>query len=755
MPFCRAQRYNQADCEPDTRTDRPEDMTSPQPKQETTGTKPASAHAPRADAARQQDMRPARPRSRYIPALDGIRTLAVAAVVLYHLGFSWIQGGLQGVTMFFVLSGYLITHLLIVEYRGTGRIDLKDFWIRRIRRLLPAVLTVIVATIILCALFNHVMLTKMRPDIIPSILFFNNWWQILRNVSYFDALGDPSPLTHFWSLAIEEQFYLIWPLLLMGVWKLGGKNKHVRRGTLVLTIVSAVAMTALYDPSVDPSRVYYGTDTRVFSLLLGAWLAFIPTSSMRLGWLAPYLRKLSRRLGKVAGERKPAESHRAGAPHPTYRMVAQKSPDAIRGEQKRADSPWPIDVIGLLSLVALIAIMALTNGYTAFQYQGGTLLCSLLTVALVAACVQPDTLLSRVFSLPPLVWLGKRSYGIYLWHYPLLLLMNPVSDISEKPWWVYIIQIALVILAAELSYRFIETPFRHGLFGKIVKQLRGSQEPGRLARKHPLPVAATTLVLVAAVAGLVLVPDTSALSAEGAALLEQGTDDGQDAAGTEGQADGAPADQDDGETTAAEPQGAYDIVMIGDSVSVRVIPAFEEKFPHGYIDAAKNRQFGTGIEIYQSLVDQNLAGGILVFALGTNGPMSDEQIDTLMGIAGADRTVVFVNTRSPQPWTGPTNETLARAAERYPNVRIVDWYGYSEGRNDVFDGDGTHLNESGAVEYVDLIYSAVEDILPVHLDDPELQQELQSRMQSVTDGIRTSLTDSMTSVLLEPYNAQE
>ena len=184
-------------------------MTSPQPKQETTGTKPASAHAPRADAARQQDMRPARPRSRYIPALDGIRTLAVAAVVLYHLGFSWIQGGLQGVTMFFVLSGYLITHLLIVEYRGTGRIDLKDFWIRRIRRLLPAVLTVIVATIILCALFNHVMLTKMRPDIVPSILFFNNWWQILRNVSYFDALGDPSPLTHFWSLAIEEQFYLI------------------------------------------------------------------------------------------------------------------------------------------------------------------------------------------------------------------------------------------------------------------------------------------------------------------------------------------------------------------------------------------------------------------------------------------------------------------------------------------------------------------------------------------------------------------
>lgn len=694
-----------------------------------------------------------RPRSRYIPALDGLRTLAVAAVVLYHLGFSWIQGGLQGVTMFFVLSGYLITKLLIVEFDGTGRIDLKDFWIRRIRRLLPAIITVIVATIILCTLFNHVMLTKMRPDIVPSLLFFNNWWQILRNVSYFDALGDPSPLTHFWSLAIEEQFYLFWPLLLLIPLKLGVKRPHIRRATLALALASALAMALLYNPAVDPSRVYYGTDTRVFSLLLGAWLAFVPERSMRLAWLAPRLRQLADKIGLQLPAR---TGQRASTPHPTFRTSAeQHTPDVTVSGAGASDSavaqapgrPWLIDAVGLLCLVGLLAIMVFTNGYTAFQYQGGTLLCSLLALGVMAACIQPDSILARVFSLGPLVWLGKRSYGIYLWHYPLLLLMNPVGDITAKPWWVYVLQIAVVILAAELSYRFIETPFRHGLAGRIVKQLRsGRATPAALVRAHVVPVALSAVVLLVAVGGLVFVPDTSALSAEGAALLEQGSDSGagatDDAQGDQGNTAGKDAEKEQG-SDSLYPQGSYDIVMIGDSVSVRTVPAFEDKFPHGYIDAAKNRQFGTGVEIVQTLLGQDKVGGILVVALGTNGPMSDEQIDTLMAAVGSTRTVVFVNTRSPQPWVGSTNETLARAADRYDNVRIIDWHGYSEGRNDLFDGDGTHLNETGAQEYIDLVYNTVQDVLPVHLDDPAKQQELQEKVQTATDGVKNSLTESL------------
>ena len=218
---------------------------------------------------------PARPKSRYIPALDGLRTLAVVAVVLYHLNLTWAQGGLLGVTIFFVLSGYLITRLLLNEVAKTGRIDLKSFWIRRIRRLVPAVVTVVVATCALCTVFNHVMLTKMRPDILPSLLFFNNWWQIAQNVSYFNALGDPSPLTHFWSLAIEEQFYLIWPPLLFAMVSMHVSKPNTRRVVLGLAAVSALAMMVLYNPAADPSRVYYGTDTRVFSLLLGLGLVLV------------------------------------------------------------------------------------------------------------------------------------------------------------------------------------------------------------------------------------------------------------------------------------------------------------------------------------------------------------------------------------------------------------------------------------------------------------------------------------------------
>ncbi len=242
---------------------------------------------------------PARPKSRYIPALDGLRTLAVVAVVLYHLNLTWAQGGLLGVTIFFVLSGYLITRLLLNEVAKTGRIDLKSFWIRRIRRLVPAVITVVVVTCALCTVFNHVMLTKMRPDILPSLLFFNNWWQIAQNVSYFNALGDPSPLTHFWSLAIEEQFYLIWPPLLFAMVSMHVSKPNTRRVVLGLAAVSALAMMVLYNPAADPSRVYYGTDTRVFSLLLGAWMAFIPDRD-----LAPV--RLAHRLGlnRLAGAAK-------------------------------------------------------------------------------------------------------------------------------------------------------------------------------------------------------------------------------------------------------------------------------------------------------------------------------------------------------------------------------------------------------------------------------------------------------------------
>ncbi|MDY2776805.1 MAG: acyltransferase family protein [Collinsella sp.] len=635
-------------------------------------------------------------RNRYIPALDGIRALAVVAVVLYHLGFRWIQGGLLGVTMFFAISGFIITRLLLNEFSQTGKIDLKSFWIRRARRLLPAIVALIVVVILLCAIFNRVMLTKMRPDILPSLLFFNNWWQILQNVSYFDALGDPSPLTHFWSLAIEEQFYLIWPVLLFALLSIKAPHAAIRRGILAMGAVSALAMALLYTPALDPSRIYYGTDTRVFSLLLGAWLAFIPLESMT-----------PRGILALVGADK------------LLPAAAEKDLASNRSTQ----------IAGIVGLLGLVGLFVMSNGYSAFQYRGGMLLCTLLTLALIAACVQPEGPLVRLFSLKPLVWIGTRSYSIYLWHFPLLTLMNPVADIRSRPWWLTVIQLAIVLVVAEASFRLIEDPFRHGLLGRVVARLRSGDRPADLAKRHVAPVALTTAAVLAAAICLVAVPNTSALSEEGAALLADGKTPGDDVQAPEGDA--------------KLPEGAYDVLMIGDSVSLRTIPIFQETFPHGYIDARKNRQFTAGVELLDQYLSNGQVGRVVVIALGTNGLVTDESIDALMQRIGEDRIAVLVNTRSPQPWVGPTNEAIARAADRYPNVRVIDWFGFSEGRNDLFDGDGTHLSTTGAEQYIDLIHDNVRKDLPVHPED-HLDLEVIESAKRVLDGGVHQLSTELT-----------
>ena len=621
-------------------------------------------------------------RSRYVASIDGLRAFAVMAVIFYHMHLGWASGGLMGVTVFFVISGYLINGLLVNECETTGRIDLPAFWMRRVRRLFPAIVLSVTGICALCTLFGPDLLQKMRPDIVPSLLFFNNWWQIFHDVSYFEAAGNPSPLQHFWSLSIEEQFYVVWPLLLLAMFAFGARQKTMRRVVAVLAVASAVGMALLYDPMGDPSRVYYGTDTRAMSLLVGAWLAFAWPSA--------------------------AFGHeRSSLASGTARIAA--------------------NAVGVAALIGLVLIVVFTTGFSSFPYYGGIALTSVLSAALIAVLVVPDTLVDRLFRTRPLVWVGKRSYGMYLWHFPILLLTTDVNSTTGVPLWMRVVQIALIFVVSHLSYTYVEDPVRKGAVGQWWRNRNTVKaKPMRASSKVAIAVVAA-LVAVSAF-GLVHGPlqepsgpmpqeqAADAVQDEGPAPEEDAeADEGEDAAQDSDVQEGAPEDAAASDAIFSEQlyndagEPIYEPLLIGDSVAAGCESQFYEAFPCGHIDAEVARNVWESP--YAAYDEAGQVGDYVVFCLGTNNAVVDWQIDDeLLNVVGEDKRVFFVNTRSPQDWTDSTNQVIADIPSRHPNVvGIIDWYGASEGHDEYFAGDGTHLTEEGARAYVDLISTTVRD----------------------------------------------
>lgn len=361
-------------------------------------------------------------RRRYMPGIDGLRALSVIAVIAYHLDLNWAPGGLIGVGIFFVLSGYLITDQIIQRWKQDRRFDLKDFWIRRARRLLPAMFVMLFVTAMWLLVFDRSRLAALQGDFISSTLYFNNWWLIFHDVSYFESFGPPSPIGHLWSLAIEEQFYFIWPLVIIVGLRLAPQRGKLIVMCLTGAFLSALAMALIYQPGVDPSRVYYGTDTRAFALLIGAALA--------LAWPSQNLTdKISRR------------------------------------------SRYILDFSGAIGLITLILMIWRTNEYGQFLYYGGLVLVSILSAIVIAVLAHPACRLAKIMGCKPLRWIGVRSYSIYIWHYPVIILTNPTVNTGGFDGFRVLFQLGVSLLLASLSWKYIEEPIRQGLLGRWCTKL--------------------------------------------------------------------------------------------------------------------------------------------------------------------------------------------------------------------------------------------------------------------------------------------
>lgn len=638
---------------------------------------------------------------RYITGLDGIRAIAVIMVLAYHLKLALFKSGFLGVTVFFVLSGYLITGILISEVEEEGTIDLKNFWLRRIRRLVPAVMSMAVVIIFVSAVVNRIIFTKGCKDFLASVLGFNNWWQIFNKVSYFEAAGVTSPFTHCWSLAIETQFYLIYPLILLGIYKLVKSRGEGRanRGllfagvTLLLALISAILMIVLFDPQQDASRVYYGTDTRAFSLLFGALLAIL--------W--------------------------------EYRMVPRRLSASVNM------------VLGSVSFAVLLVMTIAINGSSNFWYRGGQFFGTILTVLMVYAVSGRKTWLSRFLSNPVLKWMGDRSYSIYLWHYPIILL---ISKGIKASWGITLIEIVLSVVLAELSYRFIETPIRHGIIGEYLNILRSRpksrQEKKRqiqVARRSLKVMAGTFVLTVSLILCMIFVPKKNALDTlqkREAKAKETGkmTEEQlakQKANGSESEDTICTADLTDDEILEG-----LNLLLIGDSIAVDVTDDFYEIFPNSVSDTKIGRITSLGKQVLDSYIDEKKwEGEGVIFASLSNSPINGELEDIREKI-GKDMPLFLTTVRIPHDtFEEESNSKIKKFVEENDHTYLIDWYAASEGHDEYFDADDTHLLSAGAKAYAKCIKEAVLDAYKKeNIEIPK------SRLVSSTDTSTDSSNDS-------------
>jgi peptidoglycan/LPS O-acetylase OafA/YrhL len=558
--------------------------------------------------------------------IDGLRAIAVALVIVFHLSPGFLVGGYIGVDVFFVISGFLITGLLLREKARTGTIRLGEFWRRRARRLLPAIVALVAicssAAFAISRFSGTDVLVGLGTQVLGAATFSYNWLSIVSGSSYFDDTT-PELFRNLWSLAVEEQFYLVWPLIVIGLVALKPGRWRIAI-VLILGAASALAMALLYVPGGDSTRVYYGTDSHSFGLAIGAALAFASRN-----WSA------------------------ASGTFTTAQRVTLQS-------------------FGVLALVGIVGFAVLVPADAPFVYQGGLVIVAVLSAIAIAGLIVPGGVIGNVLDVAPMRWIGERSYGLYLWHWPVFVLLvvafpSAISTYATS-WMLGAAALVITVVAAALSYALLEAPVRRDGFRQTLGRVASAWRGGAARRWGVVATGAASAILIAAgVSGVIADP--------GIGLAQSRIESGE--ALIDSQFTLPPIDAVAGGAASSDEEqsvlGGENIIAIGDSVMLAAAPELQEAFPGIAIDAAVSRQMRQAPDIVRSIKESGGLRPVLVLGLGTNGSIAPDTLDTVLSITGRETLVVLVNVQAPRGWTPGVNQILADVAQRERNVEMANW----------------------------------------------------------------------------------
>ena len=578
--------------------------------------------------------------SRYIHSVDGLRAVAVLAVLLYHLGIDWIPGGFLGVDLFFVISGYVITGLILDSIARSGTLDLRAFYLSRIRRLLPALIAMLVFTTLFIGVYAPETVRRFVADIPYVLTGSMNWALVARQQDYFEAIGRPPLLQHTWSLAVEAQFYLIWPLVLLFILKYFGK-KNIPYAALGIALASGIALFA-YSVRIDTqesaiSHVYFGTDTHSIGLFLGSALA--------VSW----------------------------QPQNLTREITKRAQDFV-------------DLIGVVGFLGLLSTFLFINESDPTLYRIAFPLSALFGCATLISVVHPASRFAPILSTRPLIWIGERSYGIYLWHWIVFQLTRPSIDLVGDDWALYALRVLIVFALADISLRYIEIPVRRGYFELWFRGMKYRTKAVRLRQKLSTMAAILLTISATSLVSMNAIERADQIAAQEQAAAQEANEGGVDQV-----------------ITSTDTPGLW---VTGDSVilGIRNVLAQYERIE--LINARVGRQIGELIEVAKT--DQQFVGNSpVVLNLGNNNRLIESDVISLMEIVKNQPRIIVVNTAVPRSWKDLNNELIRKVVSQYPNATIIDWDQISTNHPEYFATDGVHLNPPGVNAYV----SAIREVL--------------------------------------------